>query len=211
MRFILAATGSTLADAWKKEFRGVADVQIHRGSIFDVAADALVSPANSYGFMDGGIDALYSAAFGWDLQLRLRRAILDRHHGELLVGSAEVVATGNDKHPYLIAAPTMRVPMVLDRDTINPFLATRATLLLVRYGTFQLESLPGANVRDHVQTIAFPGMGTGVGQVSAALCARQMRAAFDQVHRSSMRMPASWAEASEEHQLLYTSRPKRLQ
>ncbi|WP_210241942.1 MULTISPECIES: hypothetical protein [unclassified Mesorhizobium] len=60
MKLILTAMEPNLADAWAKEFRGVANVQIHRGSIFDVEADALVSPANSYGFMDGGIDAQYS-------------------------------------------------------------------------------------------------------------------------------------------------------
>jgi O-acetyl-ADP-ribose deacetylase (regulator of RNase III) len=211
MKLILAAMDSALADAWQKEFRSIANVQVHRGSIFDVAANALVSPANSYGFMDGGIDALYSDVFGWDLQLRLRWAILDRHHGELLVGSAEIVTTGNDTHPYLIAAPTMRVPMDLGATTVNPFLATRAALLLVRYGTFAVEPLVGMKVCDQVQTVAFPGMGTGVGQVPAALCARQMRAAFDQTQLDRIRLPSSWAEASEAHQLLYTDRPKRLQ
>jgi hypothetical protein len=67
MQFILAATEPLLADAWHKAFQGVENVQIHQGSIFDVSADALVSPANSFGFMDGGIDAQYSQAFGWDL------------------------------------------------------------------------------------------------------------------------------------------------
>ncbi|TPL11637.1 MULTISPECIES: macro domain-containing protein [unclassified Mesorhizobium] len=211
MKLILTAMEPNLADAWAKEFRGVANVQIHRGSIFDVEADALVSPANSYGFMDGGIDAQYSRVFGWDLQLRLRRVIVDHHYGELLVGAAEIVSTGNHNHPYLIAAPTMRVPMVLDQNTVNPFLATRATLLLVRHGTFHTEALSGAKVREHVRTIAFPGMGTGVGRVPAARCARQMRAAFDQARQESIVLPSSWAEASEEHQLLYTDRPRGLQ
>jgi O-acetyl-ADP-ribose deacetylase (regulator of RNase III) len=143
--------------------------------------------------------------------MRLRRAIADHHHGELLVGMAEIVETGGSTHPYLIAAPTMRVPMVLDRTTVNPFLATRAALLLATQGSFKTGSLKGANVRDHVHTVAFPGMGTGVGRVSAKLCARQMRAAFEQVLKREKGMPSSWAEASEDHQLLYSDRPKRLQ
>ncbi len=211
MKLILAAMDPALVDAWQKEFRGIANVQIHRGSILDVPANALVSPANSYGFMDGGIDALYSENFGWDLQLCLRRAILERHHGELLVGSAEIVLTGNDTHPYLIAAPTMRVPMILDTKTVNPFLATRAALLLIRHGAFAVEPLVGMKVRDQVTTVAFPGMGTGVGQVPPTVCARQMRAAFDQTQLERIRLPSSWAEASEAHQLLYTQHPKRLQ
>ena len=39
--------------------------------------------------------------------------IRTRHHGELLVGAAEIVETGDEAFPYIIAAPTMRVPHVL--------------------------------------------------------------------------------------------------
>ncbi|MDR6292060.1 O-acetyl-ADP-ribose deacetylase (regulator of RNase III) [Inquilinus ginsengisoli] len=207
MQIVLAAKENRLADAWEKTFIDVAEVTVHRGSIFDVACDAVVSPANSYGFMDGGIDALYVDRFGIEVQTRLRRLILDRHHGELLVGSAEVVETGNLAQPFLIAAPTMRVPMVLGPETINPYLATRAVLLLARHG-----ALPtGEPLSNQLRTIAFPGMGTGVGRVPADICAQQMRTAIDEVLLGRYRMPTSWAEASERHQLLYTDRPTRLQ
>ncbi len=207
MKVILAALDQGLARAWGEQFSEIPNVQIHLGSILDVSADALVSPANSFGFMDGGIDALYSKHFGWDLQLRLRRLILDRHFGELLVGRAEIVETGRVAQPYLVAAPTMRVPMVLGSESINPYLATRAALLLVTRGQFA----DGAPVSAAVQTVAFPGMGTGVGRVPADLCARQMKAAFLDVFADSPKLPTSWAEASERHQLLYTDQPTRLQ
>ncbi|MBI1404571.1 MAG: Appr-1-p processing protein [Caulobacter sp.] len=203
MKVILTATDSALADAWDAQFDSLQGVQVHRGSIFDVSADALVSPANSFGFMDGGIDALYSDRFGWDLQLRLRRLILDRHFGELLVGHAELVETENPTHPYLVAAPTMRIPMVLEPNTVNPYLATRAALLLARAAE-QSGGVP-------IGVLAFPGMGTGVGRVPPELCARQMRMAYDDVFNPAPRLPSSWAEASERHQLLYTDQPTRLQ
>jgi O-acetyl-ADP-ribose deacetylase (regulator of RNase III) len=207
MEIILTATEPRLADAWAAAFADAQAVTIHRGSIFDVTCGALVSPANSFGFMDGGIDALYSDRFGWHVQQRLRRVILDRHYGELLVGQAEIVETGHAVHKYLIAAPTIRVPMVLDSTSINPFLATRAVFLLLKDGSFPA----GGRVADAVQSVAFPGMGTGVGKLPAHICARQMRAAFDEVWRGTFRMPTSWAEASERHQFLYTDCPTRLQ
>src|SRR5262249_9150845 len=162
------APDPVLADAWRKVFADVPEIEVFPGSILDVECDAIVSPANSFGFMDGGIDALYSQHFGWDLQLKLRRKILDRHYGELLVGAAEIVETGSSTHPFLIAAPTMRVPMVLPTDTINPYLATRAALLLIRSGQHG-----NGGVADLVKKVAFPGMGTGVGRVPAKICARQ--------------------------------------
>src|SRR4051794_5729557 len=75
-------------------FWGVpAGVPFPRGPTPDVHWEPIVSPANSFGFMDGGIDPLYSRHFGWHVQRRLQDAIRTRHHGELLVGSAEIVPT----------------------------------------------------------------------------------------------------------------------
>ncbi len=211
MKIILAARETSLADAWQEACGHFDSVQVHRGSILDLACDALVSPANSFGFMDGGIDALYTERFGSDLQLRLRRQILDFHHGELLIGQAVIVETGKAEQPYVIAAPTMRVPLELDKNTINPYLAMRAVLLLVKHGTFLVGANAGQKISDKIQTVAFPGLGTGVGRMSAAICARQMRAALDDILLNKFKMPKSWAEASERHQLLYTDRPENIQ
>lgn len=211
MRIALAARENSLAKAWSAVFAGLDDVEIYQGSIFDIECDAVVSPANSFGFMDGGIDLLYSRHFGWQVQDHLRKAIFQRHHGELLVGQAEIVETGVPTPAFLIAAPTMRVPMVLGKDSINPYLATRAVFLLARHGHFRQGPLAGAPLSAHLKTIAFPGMGTGVGRVPAETCARQMRAAYDDVMGGKCPIPQSWAEASERHQLLYTDQPVRLQ
>ena len=54
-------------------------------------------------------------------------------------------------------------------------------------------------------------MGTGVGRVPADGGARQLRAAVADILLGGYRMPKSWAEASERHQLLYTDSPTRLQ
>jgi hypothetical protein len=60
MRIILTAVDRELAGAWRRCCGDVEGVEVQEGSIFDVHCDALVSPANSFGFMDGGIDALYT-------------------------------------------------------------------------------------------------------------------------------------------------------
>ena len=206
-RIILSALDSFLLDAWRKWCGDLSHVEVLEGSVFDVHCDALVSPANSFGFMDGGIDAQYSDYFGKVVQDRLRLQILERHHGELLVGAAELIETDSPDHPFLIAAPTMRVPMVLPADTVNPYLATRAALMLIREGTLA----DGTPVRERVRSICFPGMGTGVGRVPAEVCARQMRSAIEKSAVARHSLPTSWAEASDDHQLLYTDKPKRLQ
>jgi O-acetyl-ADP-ribose deacetylase (regulator of RNase III) len=210
MKLILTALEKPLADAWQK-FCGELDfVTTHHGSILEVDCDAVVSPANSYGFMDGGIDAVFMSHFGSDIQMSVRRQIYDYHHGELIVGHADVVETGNEKIPFLIAAPTMRVPMVL-QDTVNPYLAARAVFILVTRGTFLSGKHAGQPISDHIKTVAMPGLGTGVGKVDFKVCALQVRAAINDILLKEYRMPQSWAEASEKHQLLYTNKLKRLQ
>lgn len=206
MQIILASPDLTMVAAWTEAFSDT-EVEVHNGSILDLSCDALVSPANSFGFMDGGLDLAYSQHFGWDLQLRLRRQILERHHGELPVGAAEIVATGMSAPAFMIAAPTMRVPMRLPDDSVNPYLAARAALIAASHGR-----LPdGTPSSPRIQVLAIPAMGTGVGRIAPKVCARQMRAAYDAVIVSGAKLPTSWAEASHDHQLLYTSRPRRLQ
>ena len=210
MNIILTSVESGLADAWDRFCGDLNCVTIHRGSVFELSCDAVVSPANSFGFMDGGIDMLYSQHFGWQVQERLQEAIRENHHGELLVGMAEIVETDNPGLPFLIAAPTMRVPTIL-RDSVNPYLAARATLLLVKHGTFTNGTYVGEPIADYVDSIAFPGLGTGVGRVGPNTCARQVRAAIDAALLGQDSFPVSWVDAQHRHQQLYTDRIRDLQ
>lgn len=202
-----------VVEAWQKVWADTTDeVLIRHGSIFelDLPVSAIVSPGNSFGFMDGGIDRAISERLGWNVQERLQERIRKRHHGELVVGNAEYVEPdweGEAIH-LVIAAPTMRVPQVLGAETVNPYLATRAALLLVKYGKMD----KGTPIRDFwMEVVAFPGMGTGVGQVPPEICARQMRRAFDEVVLEKPTFPASWLDAQTQHQLLYRDQTWDLQ
>jgi O-acetyl-ADP-ribose deacetylase (regulator of RNase III) len=179
IHIILTALDEHLADAWTRFCDDLQFVSIHRGSLLDVHCDALISPANSFGFMDGGIDALYTQRFGHKVQHRLQALIRTRHHGELLVGSAEVVHTDDPSFPFVIAAPTMRVPMIL-RESVNPYLAARAVILLLRHGIFSNGPFAGEPIASVIRTVAFPGLGTGVGGIGPNTCARQVRGAIEE-------------------------------
>lgn len=89
--------GQPLVDAWAREFSDVPTVSTSCGDIFsmktglvdpkdpiDVKADAIVSPANSFGFMDSGIDAVYTYQFGEGLQQRLQEVIASDYGGVLM-------------------------------------------------------------------------------------------------------------------------------
>lgn len=206
MKIILADLQISVIKAWGKEFSGADDIVVYPGSIFNIEADALVSPANSFGFMDGGLDLRISEVFGWHVQERLQTLIKQKYHGELLVGAADIVSSDHPKIPYVIAAPTMRVPMILGRESVNVYLATRAVLLLALYGCFD----DGTPIGKKVKSIVFPGMGTGVGEVPPEICARQMKQAIHDVLVRN-EFPESWLDAQKRHQLLYSDSYRDLQ
>jgi len=168
-RIFLHTFDSNMAVAWRNSFAGVPGVIIVEGDILEGRSDAVVSPANSFGFMDGGIDLAYRRHFGMDLQSRLQARIRSEFFGELHVGQATVVPTGQEAIRYLVAAPTMRVPDHIG-DTVNVYLAFRAALLAVLAHN---DGSPAA-----IDSLRVPAMGTGVGAMPLARAARQMHAPY---------------------------------
>jgi O-acetyl-ADP-ribose deacetylase (regulator of RNase III) len=183
-RIFLHTLDPDMAAAWRGAFTGVREVLVVEGDILEGRCDAIVSPANSFGFMDGGIDLAYRRYFGMDVQSRVQAKIQGEFFGELTVGQAMVVSTGHEIIPYLVAAPTMRIP---DRigDTVNVYLAFRAALLAVL-----AHNNGGSNVIGSVRT---PAMGTGIGAMPLTRAARQMHAAYLSVFESPgwLRDPAA--------------------
>ena len=161
-----------LVDAWKRFFAGIENVRPEAGDIFGVAADAIISPANSFGFMDGGIDLLYTRRFGWQIQERLQKLLRDEYDGELPVGMAVLLGTGDPNLPYLISAPTMRAPTNV-ANTLNAYLAFRASLRVIERHN---QRFPGA-----IRTVLCPGLATATGEMPVDICARQMYTAYREV------------------------------
>ena len=200
MQIVLAATDDDLVRAWESTCGNIENVKIHHGSFFDVKCDAIVSPGNSFGFMEYGLDLEILEYFGGHVQERLQKLIQTRHHGELLVGTAEVVDTDHFEVPYLIAAPTMRVPTVLT-ETVNIYLATRAVLTHVKSGTVP----DGTPVKHIIETIAIPDMGMEMGKVPPDICALQMKVALENILLSQYEFPKSWLDAQKSHDFLCSS------
>jgi len=106
---------ASLVAAWEEAFADVPGVSISQGDIFstqprllpnnapiDVDADAVVSPANSFHFMDGGIDAVYTHQFGFALEQRLQALVEGEYGGELPVGCAVIAETGSPPRRKLL-------------------------------------------------------------------------------------------------------------
>ncbi|KAM7426309.1 hypothetical protein ABFA07_010600 [Porites harrisoni] len=190
--FHLRDINQAMTNAWEKEFAPYSNtVKVSCGDIFKgaPAVDAIVSPANSFGFMDGGIDMVYINHFGWQMQHRLQAVIRVDYDGEIPVGQAAIIETlppddsdENFKDPqfnegklikYLISAPTMRVPMDVIHS-VNAYLAFRAVIRAVKDHNRTVE-----NPEDQINTVLCPGLGTAVGRMPTRRAAFQMRQAFE--------------------------------
>jgi O-acetyl-ADP-ribose deacetylase (regulator of RNase III) len=131
-KLILIAPDLLLYKAFQEFFDYLPNVEIVN-NYFEwlTEYDCLVSPANSFGMMDGGMDAGITRFFGHGLEEKVQQCILTDYLGEQPIGTSMIVKTGHPKHPFLAHTPTMRVPMSIQGTDI-PYVAMWAMLLAVR-------------------------------------------------------------------------------
>ncbi|MFZ6030438.1 MAG: macro domain-containing protein [Chloroflexota bacterium] len=133
LTLILVDPKPPLHAAFQKYFDGLPNVETVTAYFEDLPVfDCMVSAANSFGLMDGGVDAAIVQYFGQSLMQRVQQHILDEYLGEQPVGTSFIVETGNPKHPYVAHTPTMRIPMDISR-TDNVYRAMWAMLLAVAH------------------------------------------------------------------------------
>ena len=170
----------------KRSFRQFSPVQVALGSILDHdgAVDTFVSPANTIGNMDGGIDRDFSSYFDWSMgrpfhdanPLQLAIDVRYGKGGELPIGASLVVPVVPGERSavrtvrFLVAAPTMRVPGALPLMSRDVHRAALAVFRAWREWDGQ-EAGP-------INAVAMPMFGTGYGEVPVWVAAAQMWEAF---------------------------------
>jgi O-acetyl-ADP-ribose deacetylase (regulator of RNase III) len=122
--------------------------------------------------MSGGVDKHIDDFFQGEAQRAAVEAIRTEFLGELPVGVALVLQLPRPRTPWLVVAPTMRVPGNA-ANTLNAYLAMRAALVAVTRHNERSEK--------KIMRLAIPGLCTGVGGMSPAVSAMQMRAAYDTI------------------------------
>jgi len=119
-------------------------ILIEKGDITKTSCDAIVNPANSFGYMGGGVAGAIKRVGGIEIE---KEAILK---APIEIGNAIATTSGSLPCKYVIHSPTMKRP-AMRIDIENVKLATKAALETC--------------VKQNLKSIAIPGMGTGVGGV----------------------------------------------
>lgn len=129
------------------------DIEVLLGSILEVKVDAIVNPANSYGLMGGGVAGFIKRVGGQEIE---KEAI---EKAPIPIGSAILTTAGKLPFKGVIHAPTMEEPaMETTEEKVRK--AVRAALQLADKRGFE--------------SIAMPGMGTGVGKLPKDVAGRVM-------------------------------------
>ncbi|MFF4654535.1 macro domain-containing protein [Streptomyces sp. NPDC001381] len=166
LEVVLTDLNAKVVEAWRAAFADTPGIEIRKGSILTEKADAWVSPTNSRGLMNGGVDAVVKRHLGAGIQLRVQRAIRDRFGGRLPVGSAVCVPSGATNPKFLISTPTMEQSSENVSETLNVALACAAAFQAIHR---QNSEAPGS-----IRSVALVGMGARTGRVPAQVCANLM-------------------------------------
>ena len=128
-------------------------IKILKGDLTETDVDAIVNPANSLGYMGGGVAGAIKRKGGEEIE----KEVVEK--APIPVGKAIATNSGRLKCRHVIHAPTMERPaMRISVDNVRK--ATRAALELAK--------------DMKIKRIAIPGMGTGVGGVKEDDAAKAM-------------------------------------
>ena len=171
-RITLCDQNIEIAAILANTFKEADDVEVIQGNLFHLWADALVSPANSFGDMSGGLDKAIDNFYGKKAQSMVQNSIREKYLGELPVGAAVTLQMPNKQFPNLMVAPTMRIPGKV-ANSLNAYLAMRAILVeLIQINKKQA----GA-----IKSIVIPSLCTGVGRMPYQESANQIFTAYKNI------------------------------
>lgn len=182
MKIYLLDINKTITDIWKLYFADCEDVEVvcdYFDHFMDQGkVDCVVSPANSYGLMDGGYDRAISEWFGWDLMKKVQKYILDNYWGEQPVGTSFIIDPGKD-NIKLIHTPSMRIPSAI-KDTMVVYQCMRTTLMTA--------------IKNNVESIVIPAFGGFCGCLQPIDVCSMMYEAYKQIMNPPLELTWDYAE-----------------
>jgi O-acetyl-ADP-ribose deacetylase (regulator of RNase III) len=169
MKIYLLSRSSVATSNWNKCFDKEPNIKVVCSDFIQfmqsTKVECVVSPANSFGLMDGGYDEAITAWFGNQLQKRVQQYIIDELRGEQIVGTSFIIKAGKDNQ-YLIHTPTMRIPnKILDSQVIYSC----------------MRSCLSTAIDNDIGSIVIPAFGGATGRVSYDVVADLMYKAYHQI------------------------------
>lgn len=126
--------------------------------------ECIVSPANSFGLMDGGYDMAITKYFGTNIQDKVQQYIIENYYGEQPIGTSFIIDINDNQK--LIHTPTMRTPSRI-KDELVIYQCMRTTLITA--------------IQNNIESILIPMFGGLTGCIHPQVIAKMMLYAYEQV------------------------------
>jgi O-acetyl-ADP-ribose deacetylase (regulator of RNase III) len=226
-KLIVSAVNEELHAEFVKAFDGFPEVEVVFSRFEDTDFDCVVSAANGFGLMDGGVDQCITDMFGVQMMHRVQQKIINQYAGEQPVGTSMIVR-GNEHtlaygNKYVAHTPTMRVPRDVSCSD-NAYKAMKAALLAVQAHNREVDSrtINGQTNKMEIQTndpvnpikeiyldtrinsVVTPGLATLTGRIPYDKAAKQM--ALATYHVMNPPKAINWYYASERDAEIQESR-----
>lgn len=217
-KLILSAVTEDLFEAFKKHFAKFPQVEVVFKRFEDTEFDCVVSAANSFGLMDGGVDQCITDLFGVQMMKRVQQAIIEEYYGEQPVGTSMLIRGNPDfefetinsndgsepktklkKNKYVAHTPTMRIPMDI-HQTSYVYSAMKAMLIAVEKhnkNVIEFEKYNITHQETMIDVVVCPGLGTNAGRVPAEEAAKMMSLAL--YHFLNPPTSLDWYYAGQRH------------
>ncbi len=115
---------------------------IKKGNILEEECQAIVCPANSFGYMRGGLSQAIRIAGGDSIEDEVKK------RAPIAIGDAVVTSAGNLKAKFIIHSPTMSLPLgPTSKENVKK--AVKAAL--------------NCALNHEISSLVLPAMGTGTG------------------------------------------------
>jgi O-acetyl-ADP-ribose deacetylase (regulator of RNase III) len=179
------------------------------GLTSDIKFDCVVSPANSYGLLDGGFDDAISRAFSpaheyYALTRHVQAELYKTYRGFAPPGSCMMISIPKEYAEqskltdrwgcrWLALCPTMRTPDVVDWDREIVYDCVWSLLCALDRHNQVANAASDPEVRGSViNTILMTPLATGVGRISGEKWANQLVLALNH-YISAIEKPAEWS------------------
>ncbi|PPQ95046.1 hypothetical protein CVT25_000614 [Psilocybe cyanescens] len=241
LQFILIDRSGLLVQEWTHAFsEHISDPTIRakftmltmRGTLSDLGQfDCIVSPANSYGRLDGGFDQAISEALSPSSPLLpthlAQKTLYSRYKGYAPPGTCTLVplagtacSPSNNPHAcaYIALCPTMRVPEDVrwNREIVYNLMWALLVELERHNRAVAANSIGDGTSSDKgasgeitaIRKVLMTGFGTGAGNISAARCAQQMALAVKHFVDACAH-PHKWSSLEWDDALSYAGEVRR--
>ncbi|KAI1788300.1 macro domain-like protein [Ganoderma leucocontextum] len=214
VKFVLFDIYDDLVTAWQHSFQALVPpealehITIKGASLDDlnVSFDTIVSPANSFGRLDGSFDQVLSDYIAPEsdndaLTHTAQAALYKRWRGYAPAGTCTLIPLAHTpcehnklRVRYVALCPTMRTPENVTWHKEVVYNCVWSLLVAIDSHNAEIAADPEKAAREGaspIETVVMTGLATGVGAVSPEMCAKQMARAFAHYHEAKAK-PEKW-------------------